>query len=317
MSGTEIALPRAPGLYGKVPARGDFVSRRLDSDFIEGWDAWLQRAVSESREALGARWLECFLSAPVWRFVVPAGMFSKAGWIGILLPSVDRVGRYFPLTIAAPVHEDNLDVPSTLSKALPWLDSIDTVALEALAPELDLDAFDRRLAELPLPAEVPVVLPVSDDTVPLGASQATFQAWQFAPQAPDTAFHQALQDGSLGLRTSSALWMTRGGETLAPCLAVCGGLITGGHFCAMLDGRWSDHSWSVGAKPAAPPPGSTQGALPGSTSAPASDPALYCDPITPGVDLIHGQGKLGGEVPPLAAPPGGENESQMNTRLEK
>jgi type VI secretion system protein ImpM len=292
----EVAAASAPGLYGKVPARGDFVSRRLEADFIEAWDAWLQRVVRESREALGAKWLECFLSAPVWRFVVPAGMFSKAGWVGLLLPSVDRVGRYFPLTIAAPLREDSIDVPSTLAKALAWLDSIDAVALEALVPELDLEAFDRRLAELPLPAGVSVASPVSDDTVPLGTSaQATFQVWQFAPEASDAAFHEVLQ--VLGLRTSSALWMTRGGETLPPSLAVCGGLIPSGNFCAMLDGSWAAHSWTVNPN--------------------GFGNVTYCPPLAPGVDLVHGQGKQGGEVPPLTAPPSSEHEPQMNTRLEK
>jgi len=305
VSGSEITLPRVPGLYGKLPARGDFVSRRLDSDFINGWDAWLQRLMSESREALGARWLECFLSAPVWRFAIPAGMFSKAGWVGLLLPSVDRVGRYFPLTIAAPVHEDRINVPSTLSKAWGWLDSIDRLAIEALTPQLDLELFDRRLAELPVPDDVPVVLPASDDTVPLGVSQPTFQVWQFAPDVPDIALQQALEDGSLGLRSSSALWMTRGGETLAPCLAVCGDLIPGGHFCAMLDGRWSDHSWTLGIKRTSPPVDGT----------PAS--VLSCDSETPRVDLIHGQGKHGGAVPPLAASPRSENEAAMGSRSEK
>jgi type VI secretion system protein ImpM len=312
--GTEIAqprpaggAPRAPGLYGKLPARGDFVSRRLDSDFIEGWDAWLQRVMSASREALGARWLECFLSAPVWRFVLPAGMFSKAGWVGLVLPSVDRVGRYFPLTIAAPIHEDSIDGPATLGKLLPWLDSIDAVALQALTPELDLDAFDRRLADLALPGDVPVVLPLSDDTVPLGAPPAAFQVWQLAPQAPDSAFREVLQDASLGRRASSALWMTRGGETLAPCIAVCGGLIPGGNFCAMLDGRWTEHSWTLAPALPSGAPGDTAGI----------ESVTYCPPIPPGVDLIHGQGKQGGEVPPLAAPPSSENESQMTTRLEK
>jgi type VI secretion system protein ImpM len=288
VSGSEITLPRVPGLYGKLLARGDFVSRRLDSDFIGGWDAWLQGVMSESREALGARWLECFLSAPVWRFAVPAGMFSKAGWVGLLLPSVDRVGRYFPLTIAAPVREESIDVPSTLSKALRWLDSINNLALEALTPELDLDVFDRRLAELPIPADVPVVLPASDDTVPFGDSQATFQVWQFAPDVPDTTVHQVLEDRSLGQRASSALWMTRGGETLGPCLAVCGGLISGGQFCALLDGRWSEHSWTVA-----------------------------CDPISRGVDLIRVQGKPAEDPQQDAHPRSSQNEAAMATKSDQ
>lgn len=296
MPGTEIALGRAPGLYGKLPARGDFVSRRLEADFIEGWDAWLQRVISESREALAGRWLECFLSAPVWRFALPAGMFSKAAWVGLLLPSVDRVGRYFPLTIAAPLHQESIDVPATLSRALPWLDSIDSLALEALAPELDFDAFDRRLTERSLPEDVAVVVSVSDDTVPLGAPQESFQVWESPPDS-------LLLDGALGRRSSSALWMTRGGETLPPCLAVCSSLIPGGHFCAMLDGRWSEHAWSLAGitKP----------------EAVASASSSYCEPITPGVDLIHGQGKSGEAVTPLAASPSSENATQMSTGFEE
>lgn len=306
MPGTEIAGASIPGLYGKLPARGDFVSRRLDAEFIAGWDAWLQRVMSESRAALGARWLECFLSAPVWHFVVPAGMYSRAGWVGLILPSVDRVGRYFPLTLAAPIHEDSLDVPSTFERALPWLDSIDSLALDALAPELDLDAFDRRLAELALPADVCVAFSVNDDdTVPLGASQATFQVWVF--DSRDSGLQRLLHSPSISSRTA-ALWVTRGGETLPPSLAVCGGLIPGSHFCAMLDGFWAEHSWTVAGKfepkPAADP-------------VPATDPAIYCDPQMPGVDLFHGQGQPGGEVKPLTASPSSENAAPMNTRVEE
>src|SRR6185295_14232152 len=87
--GTRDAPSGVAGLYGKLPARGDFLSRRLDAEFIAGWDEWLQRTMRDSRETLGERWLECFLSAPVWRFVLPAGMYSKPGWVGIMLPSVD------------------------------------------------------------------------------------------------------------------------------------------------------------------------------------------------------------------------------------
>jgi type VI secretion system protein ImpM len=290
VSGTEIAQARVAGFYGKLPARGDFLSRRLEPDFIAAWDAWLQQVMSETREALGARWLECFLSAPVWRFVVPAGMYSKAGWVGLVVPSVDRVGRYFPLTLAAPVQEDSIDVPSTLAKAMRWLDSLEVLALEALRPQLDFDAFDQRLAGLALPAEVPVPSPASDDTVPLGATQAVFQVLQFDPGIADGVLRQVLEDPGRRLRASAALWLTLGGETLPPCLAACGGPVSGNRFCAMLDGRWADHSWTV---------------------------ALYCDPKTRGVDLFHGQGRGQGEAGPLIAPPGSASGADMNTGSEK
>ena len=41
------------GIYGKIPAHGDFVSRRLNNDFIRYWDEWLQRGIATSQEQLG------------------------------------------------------------------------------------------------------------------------------------------------------------------------------------------------------------------------------------------------------------------------
>src|SRR5204862_4976762 len=136
-----------------------------------------QRVIAESKAALGERWLDSFLSAPVWRFVVPAEMFSKSGWAGVMVPSVDRVGRYFPLTLAAPLRQESIDVPSTLRKALSWLDALERLALEALSPELDFDRFDTALAELRMPGEIAVVATASDDTVPLGGQTPRFEVW--------------------------------------------------------------------------------------------------------------------------------------------
>ena len=92
----------AAGFYGKVPTRGDFVSRRLPWTFVDPWDRWLQGGLACSRDQLGDAWLEVYLTSPVWRFALTPGVCGDAGWIGIVLPSVDRVGRYFPLTVARP-----------------------------------------------------------------------------------------------------------------------------------------------------------------------------------------------------------------------
>ncbi|HEY1287639.1 MAG TPA: type VI secretion system-associated protein TagF [Burkholderiales bacterium] len=295
MPGTEITAAGVAGLYGKLPARGDFLSRRLDAEFIAGWDDWLQRAIRESREALGERWLECFLSAPVWRFALPAGMHSKAGWVGLMVPSVDRVGRYFPLTLAAPLHHETIDLAATLAAALGWLDALEALALEALRPELDFEAFDQRLAAAALPAGVPVAAAPSDDTVPLGSAQRTFHVWEFAPDAED-ALARVLVEPPRELRAASALWLTCGGETLPPCLAACAGPIPGECFSALLDGRWSEHGWSVASASSL-------------ILKSQSESVMYCSPQNPGVDLIHGQGRGQEEAGPLTALPGSANET--------
>ena len=93
------------GFYGKLPARGDFVQRNLPRSFIDPWDNWLQEALAGSREQLGEQWLRSYLTSPVWRFALSGGLCGEQVVAGVLIPSVDRVGRYFPLAITALLPE--------------------------------------------------------------------------------------------------------------------------------------------------------------------------------------------------------------------
>ncbi|MEO1457159.1 MAG: type VI secretion system-associated protein TagF [Pseudomonadota bacterium] len=90
------------GYFGKISGYGDFVRKDLAPSFIEVWEPWLHAGLQASREALGHRWQEAYLTAPIWRFALPPGLAGPEGMIGVLMPSVDRVGRFFPLTLAAP-----------------------------------------------------------------------------------------------------------------------------------------------------------------------------------------------------------------------
>lgn len=42
-----------------------------------------------------------YLTSPVWRFAIAPGVLGPEGLGGVMMPSVDRVGRYFPLIIGA------------------------------------------------------------------------------------------------------------------------------------------------------------------------------------------------------------------------
>lgn len=94
-----------PGYYGKVPTHGDFVGRGLPRSFIDPWDSWLQEAINASRQQLGNDWLHYYLTSPVYRFILSPNICGDRGWMGILMPSVDKVGRYYPLTISLPEKE--------------------------------------------------------------------------------------------------------------------------------------------------------------------------------------------------------------------
>lgn len=146
-------MESAPGWYGKLPALGDFARRRLPDSFVERWDAWLQQCLQASRATLGEGWLQQYLGAPVWRFLLLPGAMGSAGWAGVLLPSVDRVGRYFPLTVCARLPEST-PLGSSLAELEQWLAELAACALLGL----DADCGPLRL-EAALPGLTPPALP--------------------------------------------------------------------------------------------------------------------------------------------------------------
>ena len=91
------------GAFGKMPALGDFFRLNLPRDFVDAWDGWLQEELAGSRASLGEHWLDCYLVGPLWRFALGPGLCETRAYAGVMMPSVDRVGRYFPLTVATPL----------------------------------------------------------------------------------------------------------------------------------------------------------------------------------------------------------------------
>ena len=129
----EIAL----GFAGKIPARGDFVLAGLPRDFADKWHDWQSLVIAGSRTLMGEVWLDAFLEAPVWRFVLPPGLCGARAAIGLIMPSVDKVGRYFPLTFAA-LPDAGTPAAGNWSG---WLDEVEVLGRLAL----DEDAPPERL----------------------------------------------------------------------------------------------------------------------------------------------------------------------------
>jgi type VI secretion system protein ImpM len=135
---------------------GDFVSRRLPASFINTWDLWLQHAIAASRVQLGDRWLDLYLTGPIWRFALMPGTLpgNTDMWAGVLMPSVDKVGRYFPLTIALRIEPRPGAMAATFA-AQSWYASLERIALAMLDVDAQPDDLDRSLAENPFPAPDP------------------------------------------------------------------------------------------------------------------------------------------------------------------
>lgn len=131
----------ACGLFGKLPAHGDFVRRGLRSGFVRPWDDWLCGLLGAGGLAAGLLPL---------RFHLPSGACGAETAAGVLLPSADAVGRAFPLTLAAlgvaggpPPHD--------------WYAALEALGAAALEETLAADAVMARLPPLPsvLPGDIP------------------------------------------------------------------------------------------------------------------------------------------------------------------
>jgi type VI secretion system protein ImpM len=128
------------GLYGKLPAHGDFVRRGLPLSFCEPWDAWLQAGITAARVGLGDAWEATWDSAPAWRFALPAGACGPSPVAGIMAPSADAVGRRFAMTLAA-------TAPGTTEALWPagWFSALEGVLHAAQAEMLGADALAALL----------------------------------------------------------------------------------------------------------------------------------------------------------------------------
>ena len=139
------------GFYGKLPTYGDFIQKRLPTDFINPWHEWLQSGMMACRERIPDGWMTFYLNCPAWSFVLSEGLCGEQAVAGVTIPSVDRVGRYFNFTMAS-------ILPAGVNPAVfaavhgDWLSELENLALSVLEEEMDQDgieaAINRSAAEL-------------------------------------------------------------------------------------------------------------------------------------------------------------------------
>lgn len=190
-----------PGWYGKLPALGDFASRRLTPEWIAQWDAWLAEGLHQLREAVPETWLADYLASPAWRFaLLPGSLPDGSGEglrIGVMIPSVDRVGRYFPLVVvSAPLPRPS---GAGVAALWQWAGQLEEIAVAALHEDWSAEALDAALDAASPPAP-----PTQDSDVPAALSALLAQAawdglhgcslWLHAGAGPSV--HPALPRGA-------------------------------------------------------------------------------------------------------------------------
>ncbi len=154
------------GIFGKLPATGDFVWRGLPDAFRKHWDFWLTRHIAPLQ-----RHGHVFPPGGL-RFRLPSGGRLAAG---VILPSNDSVGRLFPLSLLliakGDVSRDQVD---------DWCEAALMARIETFAP----DDLWHALDALPAPE-------------PTGSATGPMQLWtpgrptlEVDPQDPEAAIRQ-------------------------------------------------------------------------------------------------------------------------------
>ncbi|MGF6592355.1 type VI secretion system-associated protein TagF [Pseudomonas sp. 2835] len=207
------------GFYGKLASRGDFVSRGLPRSFIQPWDQWLAAGLVASQQQLAERWLPAYLVSPLWRFALAAGVCGPEAVVGVLMPSIDRVGRYFPLTLAQVLASDE-SLAAVVGGPDDWFEHCEAQLLATLEPQAGFEAFDAALKGFEA-ARVDAV-----------SSPAMGGLQRFAVITPQARNAVLAESACAGM----SLWWGRGSEHIEAGLLRCAGLPRSEDFASFLLG---------------------------------------------------------------------------------
>ncbi|MGL6109236.1 MAG: type VI secretion system-associated protein TagF [Rubrivivax sp.] len=221
------------GWYGKLPSLGDFASRRLGPGFIEAWDEWLAAGLADWRVREPAAWLDHYLAGPSWRFVLMPGVLpgERHAWAGVLMPSVDNVGRYFPLTLAQPLP--HLPVTAPQARALlDWLQRLDDLAVDSLHDDWSVEQLEGALQRLGSWQQEPV--PPHERTTGLVPGQFDQSTLELRTEADVlTLLGDVAREQLLTKLQGRALWL-RSDDQGRPVLRITTGLPRACDFSALL-----------------------------------------------------------------------------------
>lgn len=216
------------GFYGKLPTYGDFIQKRLPTDFINPWHEWLQSGMVACRERDPEGWMAFYLNCPAWSFVLSAGVCGEQAVAGVTIPSVDRVGRYFNFTMASILPMDTS--PAVFAgKYAKWLDSLEDLALSVLEQEMDQDAIENLIntssAELSM-------IPAHPTTFSAGTDHSRILSGESADvtELVPAMLHRFVA----GEHEGYGLWWHKGSSQVSAQLVSCTGMPAGDVYLGLM-----------------------------------------------------------------------------------
>lgn len=220
------------GLFGKLPGKRDFIAVGAPAAFLSVYEPWLQGGLTASRLELGPDWQDAFLNAPIWRFWLGSA-YCGGAVAGAFMPSVDGVGRYFPLTVFALSGAGSAIPPPELDPQDTWFARIEDFLLHALEPEASFETVTQWLAALPVPNDA-LTMPPSDM---LRLSDGGIVSALDSSRFPERLSALRIEDHGRAYARASYFW-TVGGEHFEPLALVGQALPDPYLFAGLLTGRF-------------------------------------------------------------------------------
>ncbi|HET7931502.1 MAG TPA: type VI secretion system-associated protein TagF [Rhodanobacteraceae bacterium] len=244
-----MAAPGGVGFFGKLPGMGDFVQRRLPGAFVSAWDARFEGAVSAARAAFAEDWRSLWQTAPVWRFALMPGVCGVTAWVGVTGPSVDRVGRSFPMVLACPLTDADT-FGRIVRNGAGWFDALERTCRGADATPT-AESFDATVAALPAPVDwLQGAAAACSDATDWTQADVWCMPWQAVAEDRQLAAWLAVC-----METDDAcLWWTHGNPRVPSCAVLTHGLPRPVDYPAFLDATRAPMDWRTLGVLAAPSP---------------------------------------------------------------
>ena len=174
---------------------------------------------------------------------------GNTAFAGVLMPSMDKVGRYFPMTVVRQIDGTRSPVCAAVQNPR-WFAAIEELLLDALdAESLDLNEFEQSLRSVAfLDGDLPPLAPID-----AGGSRVALD------ESLDVSLSLLgfVRDGVQQTTAGMCFWWGSGSESVAPSLLYSRTLPDAHMFTAMLSGSWSNCGWqdaSAGASTVAEDP---------------------------------------------------------------
>ena len=234
-------------LYGKLPTHGDFVARGVSPALKTSLDALLQSALALAVDN-GLTEADFMASRPM-AVNFRAGVLSDNGFLGLLAPSKDRVGRMFPICLGLEIApEDSFGAFSTGYFDWPSIELVRALCLafwHSCEAQESVDDLFRRcefvIQQSTASGIMNSVIAVSDDTLPPLKSDAT----QFVLRGKPEDFPTPIRAMCATLPQRSALIGFQLDEAgAASNFFMVRDLLIWSHLAALFDGKWTYWGWS-------------------------------------------------------------------------